>query len=199
MPKLRTFAPLLILLLALSARKADAQIPINVVAGPTIATISTDDYDTSSKVGFFVAAGTAFPLAENLALMPWVGFVRKGADFSEGSSGNYDYIEIPILIGKQFPLNDKWTLGVDAGPEIAFNVKCDEDGYDCTEYDDFKKTDYGIMAGASLSVPVSETRTFSFGITYDLGLADVFDSESSGGYKNRVFYLFVGLGSIFGG
>jgi hypothetical protein len=125
--------------LALPASQARGQIPLTVVAGPAISTISTDEYDTSSKTGFFVAAGTAVPLGERFAILPFVGYVQKGADF-DGGTASYDYIEIPVQLGAQFPLGERLSLGLSAGPEVGFNVKCDEDGIDCSkEYDDFNR------------------------------------------------------------
>jgi hypothetical protein len=178
---------------------AGAQIPVDIVAGPTIATVSTDAYDTSSKVGFFVAAGTAFPLSETLFVSPYVGYVQKGTEFDDGTNGSYDYIEIPVFLGTQIPLNERWALGISAGPQVAFNVSCDEDGYDCSQYEDFKGTEFGIVGGVGLGVPISEAHVLSFGGTYDFGLTDIFSSEDDFSYKNRVLYLWVSFGSMIGG
>lgn len=176
-----------------------AQIPVDIVAGPTISTVSTDAYDTKSKVGIFVAAGTAFPLSEKLFVSPYVGYVQKGTEFDDGTSGSYDYIEIPVFLGTQIPLNERWSLGISAGPQVAFNVRCDEDGYDCSQYEDFKRTEFGVIGGVGVGFPLSEAHVLSFGGTYDLGLTDVFSSEGDFSYKNRVLYLWVSFGSMIGG
>ncbi len=182
--------------LTLPTGQVQAQFPLTIVAGPTISTVSADGYDTSSKTGFFVAAGTALPLNETVALLPFVGYVQKGAKF-DGGTASYDYIEIPVQLGVQFPLNERLDLGLSAGPQVSFNVNCDEDGYDCSQYDDFKSTEFGILFGGSLGFPLTEQLGGSIGADYDLGLTDLFDSEGS--FKNRVLYLWVSVTAMIGG
>jgi hypothetical protein len=191
-------ASALALAVTLTSTPARAQIPLTVVAGPTIASVSTDAYDASSTVGFFVAAGTAYPLSERVSLMPFVGYVQKGAEF-DGSKASYDYIEIPLFLGTRIALNEEWSLGLHAGPQVGFNINCDEDGYDCSDYEDFKGTEVGVVGGVALSHPLSESHTVSFGISYDLGLTDIFGSESDYSFKNRVLSLWAGIGSMIGG
>lgn len=201
---LRTIAGAAVLsfALALSTGDAQAQIPLRIVAGPTIANVSTDDWDTSSKVGFFVAAGTAFELQDGLAVTPYLAFVKKGATFNATASesegdGSYDYIEIPVLLSKQIPFGETKSIGLSLGPQVAFNINCDEDGYDCSEYEDFKSTEFGLVGGAGLGFPLGEAHTASVGVSFDFGLTDVFESEN--GYKNRVIYLWGSVGTTIGG
>jgi hypothetical protein len=190
-------AAVLACLLAFHSGAAQAQFPLRVLAGPTISTISTDDFDTSSKMGFFVAAGTSFSLNERFSISPFLGYVQKGTEFSDGSNGSYDYIEIPVLLGTQVPVGEKASLSFSLGPQVAFNINCDEDGFDCTEYADFKSTEFGIVGGAGIGFPLSEPYNVSFGVSFDFGLTDLYDIDS--GYKNRVIYLWASLGTVIGG
>jgi hypothetical protein len=198
MLKLTVSAAIVAGALAFPIGQGQAQVQLKLVAGPTFSTVATDEWDTSTKTGFFVAVGTAFPLGERFAVMPHVGYVQKGTEFSDDTKGSYDYIEIPILIGTKFPLGEKAELGISAGPQVAFNINCDEDGFDCSEYDDFKGTEFGIVGGAGVGFPLSDSKDLSFGASVDFGLTDVFDSVD-GGYKNRVYYLWASIGTQIGG
>ena len=189
--------------LLLAAGHAQAQLPVNISAGPTIANISTDEFDTSSRVGFFVAVGTAFDIAENLAIMPHVAFVQKGAKFEPEGEDIYNYIEIPVLLSVGFPLSETLGLGLAAGPQVAFNIKCNEtfpgvEDFDCKDYDNYDGgTEFGIVGNAALQFPVGSS-SLSVGGGFDLGLTDIF-TELDGGYKNRVFFAFVAFGTSLGG
>ena len=183
------------------AGHASAQLPLNVYAGPTFATIAGDDVDDdfSSKTGFFVGVGTGIPLTETLAFEPGVAYVQKGTSYLEGGEEletALDYIEIVGLLSAYFPLGESLMLSVGAGPEVAFNIGCDDDGFDCSDSDDLNGTDYGIVAIGNLLFPLSETLGLAVGGGADFGMADVFDS---GDASNRAYFIFAGLGFTVGG
>jgi len=192
--------------LLVTAGQAQAQFPLNIAAGPTFSNVSNDDFDASSKTGFFAAVGTSFPVGTNLAIQPYVGYVQKGASFDFGSfqeDDTYTYIEIPVFLSYGIPLSESATLGLSAGPQVGFMIDCTEaydDGdpdFDCSEYDNFESTEFGLVGSVGVSFPVGSS-ALSVGGGYDLGLTDVF-SDIDGGYKNRVFYLFVDYGFSLGG
>jgi len=197
MLRFTSVAAFLACILTLAAGQAHAQTPLRILAGPTFSNVSTDEWDTSSKLGFFAAVGTSFALSENVFVSPFVGYVQKGAEFSDGTQDTYSYIEIPVLLGTQIAVSETASLSLSVGPQVAFNINCDEDGYDCSEYDDFKGTEFGIVAGAGFNFPISDPYIVSLGASYDYGLTDVFDGGD--GYKNRVFYLWISLGTVIGG
>lgn len=183
---------------------AQAQIPLSIVAGPEFSTVSTDGFDTSSRTGFFAAVGTMFQVSEVLGIAPYVGYVQKGAKFGSDSGEDiYSYIEIPVLLSVGFPLSEAVGLGLSAGPQIAFNVKCNETvpgeaDYDCKDYNDYDGgTEFGLVGTAGLQFPLGSSN-LGAGVGFDLGLTDVF-SGIDGGYKNRAFFVFVSYGLSLGG
>lgn len=130
--------------------RAQAQMPLNIVAGPTFANVSGDDVpdDASSKTGFFAAVGTALSISETLSIDPWVGYVQKGSSLDDGDF-SIDYIEIPVFLSASLPMGESAVLGLSAGPQIAFQVNCeDTDGSDCSNNDNFKSTEFGIVGAA---------------------------------------------------
>jgi hypothetical protein len=178
---------------------ADAQLPLSFVAGPTFANLTGDDAPdpSESKTGFFVAAGTGIPINETFMIEGYVGYMQKGAQ-EEGGDGELtlDYVEIPILLSAMFPLTETVGLNVSAGPSIAFNLKCEFDGEDCSDEENFNSTDFGIMAGAGLGFPLTGNVAAFVGAGADFGFSDIEEGED---VKNRVYFLFAGINVPIGG
>jgi hypothetical protein len=190
--------------LLLTASQVQAQFPVNIAAGPAFANVSTDEWDTSVRTGFFVAVGTAFPIGGTFSIQPFVAYAQKGAKFDiDDGEDIYTYIEIPVFIGTSLPLSDQLGLGIGAGPQISFNVSCNETvpgepDFDCKDYDDYTgSTDFGLVGSASLQIPMGGS-SLGIGGGFDWGLTDIFE-DIEGGYKNRVFYLFASYGVVLGG
>lgn len=190
--------------LLLTAGEVEAQFPLTFVAGPTFTSISSDEFDTSTKTGFFASVGTSFALNEQFAFQPFVGYVQKGAEFEGTSSGEdtYNYIEIVGLFGTGFPLSESVNLIVSAGPQVSFNIECTESvpdlpDEDCKDFTDYTGgTDFGLVGNAGLQFPVGGS-TLGFGGGIDYGLSDIFENID-GGYKNRGYYLWVAYGVVLG-
>jgi hypothetical protein len=192
--------------LLLTPGLVQAQFPLNFAAGATFANISTDEFETSSKTGFFAAVGTSFALGENLSLQPYVGYVQKGASFgTDGDAGEdtYSYIEIPLFLSLGVPLSESLTLGISAGPQVGFLIDCKESvpgepDFDCKEYDDYDgDVEFGLLGSVGLMFPVGSS-TLAVGAGYDRGLTDIF-TDIDGGYKNSVFHLFLNYSLPLGG
>jgi hypothetical protein len=186
------------ILLAFAVRQVEAQLPVAFVAGPTFSTISSSEFDdTGSKTGFFAAVGTSFPLTETVSFNPYVGYVKKGTTFDDGDSEeSFDYIEIPLLLNVGFPLGETSSLGLSAGPAIGFQISCDEDGFDCSEYEDHKGTEFSFMGTAGVSFQTSPTGRFTVGAAYDLGLTNIYEDLD---YKTRTIFLFLAYSTVVGG
>ncbi len=181
---------------------AQAQMPLHVTAGPTLGTISTDDPDfddAETTVRFFAAVGTSFLLSENVAVSPYLGYVQKGAQFFDGEfDASYDYIEIPVLVSVGFPVGESAMGSVFAGPQVGFQINCDEDGFDCSEFDTHESTEIGAMFGAGIRLPAGESGAFSIGLGADIGLTDLFDTGVDS-FKTRTYFLSLGYSTALGG
>lgn len=176
----------------LTVDRAQAQMPLHLAAGPTLGTISSDDFpDLDSSIGFFAAVGTSFPVGETVAISPYVGYVQKGAEFGD-ETASYDYIEIPVFISTWFPVGESMNWSIFAGPQIGFQINCDEGGFDCTEFDDHKSTEFGMMLGTGLQFGGG----LSVGVGVDVGFTDLYDTVD---YKTRTFWLSLGYTTWLGG
>ena len=186
--------------LLVSANDVEAQFPLTLVAGPNFATISTDDFDTGNRTGFFVGVGTAVPLSESVMFQPFVAYTQRGAEFEGTSSGTdtYTYFDVIGFLSTGFPVGETVDFVVSAGPRISFNLSCtEEEGgteLDCKDFGDYTgDTDFGILASLGL-----QFTNFGIGAGYDFGLSDVFE-DIDGGYKNRGFYIYGAYTLMLGG
>jgi len=176
---------------------ANAQMALHFAAGPTLGDISSDEFDgASTSVGFFAAVGTTFMLSENVGVSPYLGYVQKGAEF-DGEDASYDYIEIPVLFVFGMPVGEGGTsFNIFAGPQVGFQINCDEAGFDCTEFDDHKGTEFGVMGGVGLGFPMGESGTLGVSLGADIGLTDLYDTVS---YKTRTYFASLQYSVVVGG
>jgi hypothetical protein len=189
--------------LLLMAGPVQAQRSISIIAGPTFAKVSTDEYPTKSRTGFFVGVGTSLQLNEKLAIQPFVTYAVKGTKFTDDATDHiYSYVEIPVLLSTSLPLSDKVDLGISVGPRVSFNVKCNETypgdpNYDCAKYPDYSgKTEFGALGSVGVQFPVGRS-TMGVGGGYDLSLTN-FYKDAIGGWKSHAFFIFLSYGLPFG-
>lgn len=118
-------------------------------------------------------------------------YVQRGITGDIGSSRELDYIDVPIYLrlAASNPSVEPYVL---AGPQISFELKCDDNGDDCPSGRD--RTTYAGIIGAGLRFPavagISVEGRYVYGLS-DLELGTVGDDES---YRTRSFMLLFGLG-----
>jgi hypothetical protein len=189
--------------LLLLAGPLQAQRSLFIIAGPTFAKVSTNEYPTKSRMGFFAGVGTSLQLNEKLSIQPFVTYAEKGTKFTDDETNHtYSYFEIPVLLATSLPLSDKMDLAVSLGPRVSFNVKCNETypgdpNYNCKNYDGYNgKTEFGALGSVGLQFPVGRS-TMGVGGGYDLSLTD-FYKNTDGGWKSHAFFIFLSYGLPFG-
>ncbi len=190
--------------LLLAAGQVQAQVPVSVIAGPTWARISTREFSTSYRMGFFVGLGTTFRLNGRLGIEPYVTYTEKGTKFASASGEEiYNYIEIPVLLSTTVPLSRALDLGVSVGPRLSVNVRCNETypgepNYNCKNYGDYNgTTEFGALGRVGLRFPLGSS-ILAVGGGLDFGLTDVYKGHQ-GGWKNQAIFMFVGYGLPLGG
>ena len=166
----------------------------------------TEGADFKSRIGFNVGAFAAIKLSEKITLQPEILFSTQGAEaqnveaFVNGSIYNGDvkfnlsYINIPVMF--KYYVADKFNL--EAGPQIGFLASAETstkvDGFNQTVDQDakdyFESVDFGFNVGAGYDF----TDKIFVGIRYNIGLANVFKTQSGDNSEtqNSVFSLSVG-------
>jgi hypothetical protein len=195
--------------IALLAVPAAAQSSFGIVGGfvNSEVELSSEGFSLGldSRNGFAIGASMEHRMSSTVSFAPEAMYVTKGfAMEAEGTAAGlkFGYLEVPLLFraafGSEGASARPW---VTAGPSIAFKLSCDatveaegvEAEADCSDIDEedpveFKSIDFGVMFGAGV-----DFGRFGASVRYDLGLANIIDSNEDVSYKNRALML---LGSV---
>ena len=192
-------------LLFASAAPADAQTRVGAKAGINLAeqSLGTDfgSVSADSRTGIVAGGFLHYPLGAPFYLQPEVLYSSKGWSFDDASL-KLDYLEIPVLFGAAFPLeNSAIRPTVFAGPEIGIQLSCDAEGEDCG--DGYKSLDFGLVFGGGVIWGLASFDLFLDG-RYALGLTDVLDTGDvvelgDVSAKNRAWQFTAGIGFPVGG
>ncbi len=187
---------------------ASAQVSIGINGGIVNSNLGGDfveDLDTDSRTGFFGGASLSLPLAERLGLTVGAYFVQKGTESTSPGTVEASYLEVPVLLGLTLTGADAPVgLSLWAGPSISFELDCrqhvltplpGEADVDCES----KSTDFGIIAGATVSFPISDMSALFMNGGYELGLTKLDDSPAELDMKNKALYVGGGIRFVVGG
>lgn len=186
-----TFLFLVVALIALPALQAQEFFRMGAKAGVNFANLVGDTEDAKMRTSFHVGLVAEIPISENFYFGPEVLYSSQGTKINEdGFEGAFelDYIQIPLMA--KYYISEGFNL--EAGPQIGFltssEVKTEDVGVNTKDF--ISGFDYGVNFGLGYNLPVG---IFLQG-RYNLGLANVLDSEEFGDEKakNSVIQLSVG-------
>lgn len=179
---------LLLFVCAASFAGVQAQAKFGLKAGLNVSSLTGDIEDVKSKIGFNVGGFAELPLASAFSLRPEVVFSAQGAK-AEGEgqdvSLNVGYLNVPVL--------GKWTsesgFFAETGPQVGFllNAKLKAEGVDVDMKDFYKSIDFGWAFGIGYEF----AENLGVNGRYNLGLANIADSDSDegGSVKNSVIQV----------
>lgn len=166
--------------------------------------------ELDGKIGFNAGVFAEYTLPTNLYFLTGLDVSFKGAKFEIKEEGDkyketYSpiYLQLPIHAGYKLGISDNLTLGVHAGPYLAYGIggkykaeetingeteKDDADFFGSEEKGGAKSFDFGLGLGVDADV-----KQFRIGLGYDLGLSN-FDRNEDGDahLKNRNVFVNVG-------
>ncbi len=187
---------------------ASAQVSIGINGGIVNSNLGGDfveDLDIDSRTGFFGGASLSLPLVDRLGLTVGAYFVQKGTESDSPGTVEASYLEVPVLLGLTLTGADALVgLSLWAGPGISFELDCKqrvltplpgEGEVDCES----KSTDFGIMAGATVSVPISDTSALFVNGGYEIGVTKLDDSAAELDIKNKALFVGGGIRFVVGG
>ncbi|MEO8029472.1 MAG: porin family protein [Gemmatimonadota bacterium] len=181
--------------LALLAAPVVAHAQFGIKAGVAFGNISNKGVlpgDLKGRSGF--AGGLSLESAPAL-----IGFGVEGLFSQEGltsaateSSLKLSYISVPAYLRVMIPTPAIKPFAY-LGPQVSFEVKCDNGSGDCGG--DHKKTVFAGVIGAGVRFGGSTSTGFSVEGRYVYGLTDLNPSTvtSSESYKTRTFLLLAGF------
>jgi hypothetical protein len=131
------------------------------------------DYYTSFAVGVFYYHA----FSEIFVLQPELYYSVKGGKETGDSVLKLSYIDIPVLLKFNLPLEGKsWAPNLYAGPYLAFLMGADVDGHDVKDY--FSSTDFGLVVGAGADFHLSEGKhLLELDFRYSMGFTKIYDAD----------------------
>ena len=113
----------LIGLLLITYEISVAQIKYNVQAGLNISEMTNSLLGTSSKVGIRAGLGLNYNFSAHFSVDPSLLIVSKGFRQSDLSySVTPVYLQIPVNVTLNLPLNEKISILIGAGPYVAYGI-----------------------------------------------------------------------------
>ena len=153
---------------------------IGLKAGANFATLSTDNYSSSSITSYHFGAYANINLSENWGITPEILWSAQGAELDDVKLET-DYVVVPIMI--------RWRIieliSLEAGPQFNFLTNAELDKVDVK--DDMNGTTYSAAVGALVHLPLG----LNGGIRYVIGMSDLAESDSDE-FKDRTFQIYVG-------
>jgi len=197
------FASVLLISSALfTANNANAQFTqgFKLMAGASCQSEIFQLYD-NGDLKFAYGAGWIgeYEFNDGLGLQTGIEYLEKGKSWNENEinySNKFHYLEIPLLA--KYTFGDKAGLKKDqfyvaAGPYLSYLLaaKNHENSNTISFTDQANKVDAGLRFGLGFEFPLANSHKFQVGLNYDMGLTEVYKSES--GYQNKLATLNVGL------
>lgn len=180
---------------------ASGQTTLTVTGGLNMASVSASEpneaIESVTRAALGLSAG--FPVSEGWRVQLGAAYSQKGFGFGPAELG-LDYIEFTGLLDRPFPLGDRASLHLLAGPAVGIRTSCkttvsvggEKRSEDCGG-EGPKDFDFGVAGGAEAVIGVSDGLALSAGALYTLGLMDVSDGEGDEFVKNRTVMLRVGV------
>jgi hypothetical protein len=163
--------------------------------GLSMANVGGNDTDGTEEIKIGFAGGVFFtmPLAKGLSLVPELVYVQKGTKWEEDGASlkvNFDYIELPILLSYQFPMEGNFKPKLFAGPTLGLLVSSKmtyEESSVSADIDiaNGKSIDFGLAFGGGFDVVMAKGM-LTFDARYSLGLGAPLDDMTQGEYDDAI-------------
>ena len=153
---------------------------IGLKAGANFATLSADNYSSSSITSYHVGVYANVKFSDTWGLTPEILWSAQGAEL-DNVKLETDYVVVPIMI--------RWRIieliSLEAGPQFNFLTSAELDNVDVM--DDMNSSTFSAAIGALVHLPLG----LNGGIRYVIGMSDLAESDSDE-LKDRTFQIYVG-------
>jgi len=196
-------ATLTLLALPLVAAPAAAQpVSIGLKGGVSQGTLLGDDVDdASSRAGFSGGVYAKVDVNPTFSIQPEVNFTAKGADETNAVTGNGEYelqyLDIPVLLKLNAPLDGVFRPSLYAGPQLGFNLNGDFNGEEIND-DNLQTAEFSGVVGGEIGLDLSRfnagplSRIVLDG-RYAFGLTNTFDVQGDPSVRTGTFVGTLGL------
>ena len=160
---------------------------LGVKGGVDFTSAGLDEKGVGTTVNFHVGVDAYFRFTQSIGMSAGLYFAMKGynqanLDYAD-KKASASYLELPVLLVYSIKMGRAMRLQLSAGTYIDFGlsgrIKCDHPHVDIPFFNVYKKTDYGLQAGAALLY----ANHYYVGAYYQNGLGD---------YKNQDIGITIG-------
>ena len=186
---------IILLLLTVSVGVMYAQMRFGGRAGLNLANVGGDNdmEDVDNRIGFHLGVMAQHTLMPNMLIQPELiytnkGYYSEGTEVISGVSVDYeqtvklDYIEIPLLIKYDLPMNNM-AIQPYIGPSLGFlllaevEAEASANGISVSDTEDIKDETSSIDLGLNLGVDAIVGKNIMVGLRFNLGLINLDDSK----------------------
>lgn len=137
---------------------------------------------TDPSIGFTGGLFAEFPVSDFLSIQPEVLYIQKNAEESDDFFGETEtsktkltFVDVPLLLKLKIPLDGNVGPFIVAGPYAGYLIDAvDEINGESEDISDFlNNINYGVLFGAGAQIGA-----FSIEARYDLGLANLYDTDA---------------------
>lgn len=173
---------------------------LSLVGGMTFSQLrGLDDVKSENRNGSLFGVSLNVPIGPIWSLQPEALFLSKGGRFgpANGAAGatdiRLDYLEIPVLLRRNFGGSSVLVPHLYAGPSVSYNVNCSVNisgsgvpntSSNCDRQDfEPRSVEYGAVVGGGIDISLVGF-TVTGGVRYGVGLTHVTE-ENSAGLRDR--------------
>ena len=175
------------ILTLLSSDKVNAQQSrFGLKGGANFSTIGGDANDTELRTSFHVGAFVAIQSSNKLVIQPELLYNSMGTSFKNNNDKTrFEYLSMPIMF-RVFPIEG---ISLDVGPQVSLLLASETDYgfFDIDNSNELTDVDFSVGLGMTY-----QSQDIMFGVRYNLGLSDTWDSTEEW-YPNRVVQLSLGF------
>ncbi len=171
----------LVALVLLVTTTAQAQFRWGVKAGVSTTGVAGDleKYLADGAVGFFAGATAEYSFAMQygrLGLDTGLMYTQKGIHFEGEDNRHFGYLEVPINAKYLYPINNKISVYITAGPYFSFKVNGDDSftvGGQETVSGQWNVNNFGWGLGFGGGIELF--KRLQLGTVYNLGLTNLYE------------------------
>jgi len=194
----------IITLLAFASTTAFSQVDINPKIGYNIYNVTDEEgvFEADGQSGFNV--GVDFRIGEAIYVQPGIHYYAINVDFQGVEEEDDDLVDmvvddvrrqslrIPVVVGTSFFDRDNIDLRAFVGGAAFVPLEVDENNVFGIETDDYRDVNLGATIGVGLDL-----KRVTIDASYDFGLTDSIDDDSSLDYNNKPNVFSLSLGYLF--
>lgn len=202
MKNLKTILTLIFTVLVLNGASFSQQgVSLGIEGGLNLANANLKPtLNNGSKTGFMVGGFVDIGVSKYVSIKPAIRYITKGFEirnnFGVTYTENLSYIEFPMLINVNLPLNQVKPY-FELGPTLGIQLSASEEATDGVNFQEndvstaYESIDFGLYFGSGMEFKVADKTDLFTGFGYSLGFSNILKGTLTA--KNNGFRFTAGV------